>query len=476
MDRYIAIDLGAESGRIIVGDLTAIEVVHRFPNRPQLLGKSLYWDMLGLYAEIKQGLREAFRRFPGQIRGIGLDTWGVDYALLDEAGDLLGNPYHYRDQRTEGMMEQVFERVPKRTIFEETGIQFMSINALYQLAAHMRAKPQIVAAAHRLLTVPDLLNYWLTGVAVNEFSILTTTQLYNPRTRDWSWPLIDALGLPRRMFGRIVPPGTVLGPLLPHVAEEVGADPGVPVVAQACHDTACAVAAVPASVADWAYISSGTWSLLGIETREPIINDASFRFNFTNEGSADGGFRFLKDIIGLWIVQECKRSWDRDGPELSYAELTELAEAHGPAGFRIDANDERFLRPGLIADSMPERIRAYCRETGQKPPETPAEMTRGVLESLAELYARTLRELEQVTGRPIRVLHIIGGGSRNTLLCRLSAQATGLPVEVGPAEATAIGSIMLQALALGRLGSIAEGRRLVREHHGVSACPTENTL
>jgi rhamnulokinase len=252
-----------------------------------------------LYAEVKQGLREAFRRFPGEIHGIGVDTWGNDYALLDEAGDLLGNPYHYRDLRTEGVMEQVFERIPKRMIFEETGIQFMPINTLYQLAAHVRDKPQMLAAARRLLTMPDLLNYWLTGVPNNEFSNTTTTQLYNPRTRDWSWPLIDALGLPRRIFGQVVPSGTVLGPLLPHVAEEVGADPQVTVVAPACHDTGCAVAAVPASVDDWAYVSAGTWSLLGIETREPIINDASFRFNFTNEGGADGGFRFLKNIIGL---------------------------------------------------------------------------------------------------------------------------------------------------------------------------------
>lgn len=468
MAKYIAVDLGAESGRVIVGDVRQIDVVYRFANQPVRIGDSIFWDVLNIFAEIKKGLKQAFDRYPGQIRSIGLDTWGVDYALLDRQGELIGSVYHYRDPRTDGVPDQVFSLISKREIYEETGIQYLQINTIHQLYAHKKNKPGLVDQACYLMTLPNLLHYWLTGVIRNEYSHISTSQLYNPRKRDWSWRIIDALGFNRNWFGEIVASGTRLGRLLPHVAEEIGATQDVVVVATATHDTACAVAAIPAPPdSNYAYISSGTWSLLGIETPEPIINEKSYTYNFTNEGAAEGGIRFLKNIIGLWIVQECKRCWDQQNREYSYAELADLAREFGPAEFSIDANDPRFLKPGLIDDSMPDRIRSFCRERGQRQPESPAEIVRGVLQSLAGLYAESIEELEDVTGQSVAQLHIIGGGSQNTLLCELTAAAAGIPVYAGPVEATAIGNILVQAISMGEIESIEKGRELIREFHPI---------
>jgi rhamnulokinase len=468
MAKHAAVDLGAESGRVIVGEVREIEEVYRFENRPIRIGNSIFWDVLNIFAEIKTGLRHAFDRYGDRIRSIGLDGWGVDYALLDGQRDLIGGVYHYRDPRTDGVPQQVFSIVPKRAIYEETGIQYMQINTVHQLYAQKLQKPGLVDQACCLLTLPSLMHYWLTGVLCNEYTHVSTTQLYNPRTRDWSWRIIDALGFKREWFGKIVPSGTRLGALLPHVAEEIGAPEDTVVIASGTHDTACAVAAVPAPGKDrHAYISSGTWSLLGIETAEPIINDKSYAFNFTNEGAAGGGIRFLKNIIGLWIIQECKRHWDRSDRPYSYAELTDLARALGPVQFSIDVNDPRFLKPGLIDDSMPERIRSLCREQGQRPPDSPAEVVRGVLQSLAALYAASIRELEDAAGRTIEELYIIGGGSRNSLLCELTAEAAGIPVFAGPVEATAIGNILIQAMSMGEIDSPEQGRRLIRSSYRI---------
>jgi rhamnulokinase len=468
MEKYAAVDLGAESGRIVVGGVGAIEEVYRFDNQPVRIGNSIYWDVLGIHTEIKRGLKAAFSRYADQIRSIGLDSWGVDYALLDRQGDLIGGVYHYRDPRTDDVPEQVFSHISKREIYEETGIQYMQINTIHQLYAHGKAKPGLLEQACTLLTLPNLFHYWLTGQICSEYSHVTTTQLYNPREKDWSWRIIDALGFKREWFGQIVASGTQLGTLLPHVAEEIGAPPEVMVIASASHDTAGAVAAIPApGESNHAYISSGTWSLLGRESPEPIINEKSYAYNFTNEGSADGGIRFLKNIIGLWIVQECKRHWDRTDRKYSYGELTDLAREFGPASFSIDPNDPRFLKPGLIDDSMPERIRSFCREHGHRPPESPAEIVRGVLQSLAELYADSIRELEDVSGLPIEQLYIIGGGSQNTLLCELTAQEAGIPVFAGPVEATAIGNILVQAISMGEIASIEEGRKLIRASYPI---------
>lgn len=468
MDKYAAVDLGAESGRIVVGDVGEIQEVYRFENRPVRIGNSIYWDVLGIYTEIKRGLKEAFTAYPGRIRSVGLDSWGVDYALLDHQGDLIGGVYHYRDPRCDDIPQEVFSHISKREIYEETGIQHMQINTIHQLYAHGKAKPQMVEQARTLLTLPNLFHYWLTGKTCSEYSHVTTTQLYNPRSGDWSWRIIDALGFRREWFGQIVASGMKLGALLPHVAEEIGAPSDLPVIASASHDTASAVAAIPApGKSNYAYISSGTWSLLGCENPEPIINDKSYTYNFTNEGAADGGIRLLKNIIGLWIVQECKRHWDRSDRQYSYGELTDLAREFGPADYSIDCNDPRFLKPGLIDDSMPDRILAYCREHGQKEPQGPGEIVRGVLQSLAELYAASIRQLEDVAERSLEQLYIIGGGSQNTLLCELTAQAAGIPVLAGPVEATAIGNILVQAISMGELESIERGRELIRSSYAI---------
>lgn len=464
MAKHVAVDLGAESGRVIVGDCTAIEVVHRFANGPVTVGCSLYWDILGIFREVKAGLRKAFQAGGTGIRSIGVDTWGVDYALLDRSGDLIANPYHYRDARTEGVMEQVFRVVPWPQIHAEAGTQRVRIATLYQLFAHRAAKPWLVEQAHRLLMIPDLLHYWLCGVAANEYTIATTSQLYSHRANDWAWPLIDRLGFPRGLFGRLVMPGTVLGPLLPAVADEIGAPPDVQVVAPACHDTASAVAAAPCPEGPGhAWLSSGTWSLLGVDAARMLAGSRTLAHDLSNEGGADGKVRLLKNILGLWILQECRRAWAEQGRDLPYAEIAELADRDGPARFAIDVNDDRFIAPNRPGDAMPDRIRAWCRETGQPVPETPAGMARGILESLAARYARSIRELEEVTGECIVDLYVIGGGSRNALLCRLTAEACGIPVHAGPVEATALGNLLVQAIGLGEIRSMAEGRARVRD-------------
>jgi len=464
MEKFVAIDLGAESGRVIVGDLSKMEITYRFPNHLVRVKDSIFWDILGIFNEIKKGLKKAFKKYPNQIVSIGIDTWGVDYVLLDDDGDLLGNPYHYRDKRTDNIMEEVFSIIPKKEIFTETGIQFMQINTIYQLYSFAKNKPQVFGNAKYFLTIPDLLNHWLTGIIKNEYSIATTTQLYNPIERDWSIKIMNKLGLKKEIFGEIIMPGTKIGKLLPAIAQEIGVNSEVVVVAPACHDTGSAVAAVPVEDdTNYVYISSGTWSLIGIESPKPIINEKSFKFNFTNEGSANGGFRFLKNITGFWIIQECKKYWDEKVKSYSYDELTEIALKYGPADFRIDPDDLRFLRPGLIDDNMPDRIKDYCHETGQKISKTPAEIVRGVIESLAEKYTETIKMIEEITDRTLNEIYIIGGGCRNGLLCQLVANATDLPVYAGPVEAAAIGNLMIQAKSMGQIKSIVEGRKIIRK-------------
>ena len=464
MKKFIAIDIGAETGRVIVGDVSKMEIIYRFPNHLVRVKDSIFWDILGIFNEIKKGLKKAFEKYPNQIVSIGIDTWGVDYVLLDDDGDLLGNPYHYRDKRTDNIMEEVFKIIPKKEILTETGIQFMQINTIYQLYSFAKNKPQVFGNAKYFLTIPDLLNYWLTGIIKNEYSIATTTQLYNPIKKDWSTKILDKLGFKKEIFGEIIMPGTKIGKLLPAIAREIGADSKVVIIAPACHDTGSAVAAVPVEDnTNYAYISSGTWSLLGIETPEPIINEMSFKYNFTNEGSADGGFRFLKNVTGFWIIQECKKFWDEKVKSYSYNELTEIALKYGPANFRIDPDDSKFLKPGLIDDNMPDRIKTYCQETGQKVPESPAEITRGIIESLADKYTKTIKMIEEITGKSIKEIYIIGGGSRNSLLCKMVANTTGLSVFAGPVEATAIGNLMIQAKSMGQIKSIAEGRKIIKK-------------
>jgi rhamnulokinase len=456
----LAFDLGAESGRAVLGrfdgDRLRLSELHRFANEPVRLPDGLHWDVLRLFAEVKRGLALCAEKH-GRPASVGVDTWGVDFALLDREGTLLGNPYHYRDGRTEGMIDEACRRVPREEIFERTGIQFMRTNALYQLLSMALARSPLLEVAETFLTMPDLFNHWLSGRTVCEFTNATTTQCYDPRAGGWATSLLERLGIPSHFFPEVVPPGTVLGPLVPSVAEETGLG-DMPVVAPACHDTASAVAAVPASEEDWAYISSGTWSLVGAEVREPIITPESLASNFTNEGGVAGTFRLLKNVAGLWLVQECRRAWARQGEEYSYDELTRMAEAAPPFPAFIDPDDPLFFDP----PDMPRAIADYCLRSGQTPPQDRGSIVRCALEGLALKCRWVLDRIEKMQPRPIRVIHVIGGGSRNRALCQFTADASGRPVIAGPAEATAIGNILVQALALGHLSSLEEGRALVR--------------
>jgi rhamnulokinase len=461
VSKFLAFDLGAESGRAVIGHLDGdrlrLEEIHRFANGPVRVRDSLYWDALRLWSEIQHGLGLAASKYGSQLRSVGVDTWGVDFGLLAADGTLLGNPSHYRDSRTAGMLEEAFQTVPRTEIYERTGVQFMQINSLYQLLAMARTQSALLDAAGRLLHIPDLFNFWLSGQQANEFSIVTTSQCYNPRTSDWAWDLLGQLGIPTRVFGEIVPTGAVLGSLRPSVAETTGSPP-IPVVATASHDTAAAVAAVPAIDKNYVYLSSGTWSLMGVELDEPVINEKSLEYNFTNEGGVGHTFRFLKNIMGLWLVQECRRAWARAGQSLSYDELTQLA-AEAPAfGPLVSLAGDHFLAPG----NMPGRIQAWCRETGQTVPETPGQIVRAALESLALEYRWAAERLDEILGHRRPTIHIFGGGSQNGLLNQFAAGATGRTVIAGPVEATAIGNVLVQAIAMGEIESMAEGRALVR--------------
>lgn len=458
-NNLLAIDLGAESGRAILGTLRdgklSLDEIHRFPNIPAQLPDGLHWNILQLWTEIKNAIAMAARQCGKESFSIGVDTWGVDFGLLDRNGALVGNPYHYRDNRTDGMMEQAFARMPRERIFELTGIQFMQLNTLYQLLAMSVNHSPALDIAETFLTIPDLFNYWLTGEIACEFSNATTTQCYDPRKRDWSAPLLDAMNIPRRIFPKIILPGTMLGKLLPHVADQVGTQ--ATVIAPACHDTGSAVAAVPARNQNFAWISSGTWSIMGAELREPVITPASLKNNFTNEGGVGGTFRFSKNIAGLWLVQECRRQWAREGEEISYDELTRLAAQAKSFGTVIDVDDPSFLKPG----DMPARIRAYCERTGQAAPQSKGEIVRCALEGIALKYRFVLERLEEMIGHKLEPIHIVGGGTQNRLLSQFTGDATGRVVITGPVEATAIGNLMMQAIALGHIGSLADARAII---------------
>jgi rhamnulokinase len=393
---------------------------------------------------------------PGELAGLGLDTWGVDFALLDRAGDLLGNPYHYRDRRTAGIMERAFERVPRRDVFMTTGVQPMHYNTLYQLLAMVLAQDPQLDAAATMLTMPNLFAYWLCGQRVAERTHATTTQCLDAHTGGWAIGLLEALLIPTRILPPLAEPGTLLGLTSAEVSAETGLSP-VPVFAVACHDTASAVAAIPGLDIESAYISSGTWSLMGVETASPIITDAVLAAGFTNEGGVAGTTRLLRNIPGLWLVAECRRRWQRDGQDYGWDELIAAAERSPGLRSLIDPDDPSLLNP----PDMPAAIRALCRATGQEPPESVGAIVRCCLDSLALRCRATLDELAMVTGRRPKMLRVVGGGSRNRLLCQLIADACGLPLVAGPAEATAFGNLLVQAMAAGELNGLAEGRAAV---------------
>jgi len=453
-DAYLAFDLGAESGRAILGRLETgrldIREVRRFPNEPVRQNGSLFWDVLRLWHEIGQAL-DATAGTP--LKSVGVDGWGVDYALIGERGNLLENPYHYRDVRNEGMMDAVFERVSPEKIYSVTGIQFIQINTLFQFYAACRLTPQVVDAARALVTIPDLVNYWLCGRICSEYTVATTTQFVDARTRTWATRLLAEIGLPTRVLPEIVQPGTVIG----RIKGDASALAGTPVVAPACHDTASAVASVCAG-GTTAFISSGTWSLLGTEIDAPVITAKTRDLNFTNEGGVCGTIRLLKNIGGLWLLQACRRAWAAEGQPLDYDTLLSAARDDGLA-FQslIDPDHHAFLNP----TNMPAQIARYCRQTSQVEPSGPAAYARAILESLALKYRVVLESLEEVTGRRFDQIRIVGGGSRNRLLNQFTADATGRTVLAGPVEATALGNIGLQMLATGAVGSLAEARAVI---------------
>ena len=458
--KILAIDLGAESGRGLIGsfdgDRLALEIVHRFPNGGVHTLDTFHWDVLGLWREMLTTLRKASAEH-GPLASVGVDTWGVDFALVSKDGTLLGNPRHYRDPHTENIMDQAFAKVPRAEIFRQTGIQFMRFNSLFQLLALMRDRSPILDAAETMLFIPDLFHYWMTGIKVNEYTDASTSQMIQPGSRTWASDLIRTFGIPEKILGTLVQPGTVLGPLRTSAAASAGCA-SIPVIAPATHDTAAAVAAVPAVGESWAYISSGTWSLMGIETKTPLTDDRALNVNFTNEGGVGGTIRLLKNIMGLWLVQECRRAWERGGVTYDYAALMKMADAATPFASIVNPDDPSFVLP----TSMPGAIADYCRQTGQSVPEEPGDVVRCTLESLALRYRWVLERLEELAGKRLDTIHIVGGGCQNTLLCQLAADACNRPVIAGPVEATAIGNVLVQAIGLGLLSSLAEGRAVVR--------------
>lgn len=472
MKHYLALDLGAESGRAMLGTIQggklSLSEEHRFLTgaesvptmytdlKPQELDSdcSLLWDFTRFWHEIKKSIHLIGKKV--KIEAVGLDTWGVDFTLLDKKGMLVGTPYNYRDSRTNGMMEEAYKRLPKERIYELTGIQFMPINALYHLLAMTARNDPQFTVADKFLMVPDLFNYWLSGKAVAEFTETTTSQLYDPRKRQWSDEIIQAMGFPRHIFPEVVSPGTILGPLRDSVADETGAKPLV--IAPACHDTGSAVAAVPAEVDDFIWISTGTWSIVGMNTPEPIINESSFKYNFTNEGGIEGTYRFSKNVMGLWVVQQCRQQWINEGKEYSYTELTEWAQKADHLKSFVDPDYSGFLRPGKTA----ERVKEYCQITSQPVPQTEGEIIRAVLQGLALRYRYVIEKLEEVSGRRMSTIHTMGGGTKNKLLSQFTADALGRRVISGPIEATSIGNIIIQAIANKDIESWQEGMAIIR--------------
>jgi rhamnulokinase len=461
MLNMLAFDYGASSGRAIVGEydgnLLKLGEVHRFANEPVMTNGSLNWDILRLYHELKQGVGKGMKSGFKEFASIGIDTWGVDFGLLDSAGRLLGNPVHYRDTITEGILEEAFKIIPQKELYELTGIQFLEFNTLFQLLSMKHKRLANLDRAETLLFIPDLLRYFLTGEKSTEYTIASTSQMLDARRGGWASGLLEKFGLPVNILSGIVDAGTMAGRLSEAVSTEFGTA-RIPVVAVAEHDTASAVISVPALEGGYAYLSSGTWSLLGVETPSPVVNDSTFRLNYTNEGGLGRNTRLLKNIMGLWLYQECKKEWDRAGGNDSFDSLEAGAAAVAPFTAMIDPDDISFLRPGY----MTEKVRDYCIRSGQRPPETKPEIVRCILESLALKYRRTIEGLEEILGYKLTMLHIVGGGCKNTILSQFTANAIGRPVAAGPIEATAAGNIISQLLALGEVGNLLEGRELVR--------------
>ncbi len=462
--KVLAFDFGASSGRAMLfefdGQKITIDEIHRFSNDPVTVNGGMYWDFLRLFFEIKQGILKCVNGGHSDIQAIGIDTWGVDYGFFDKNGKLLGNPHHYRDTRTDGMIEKAAEICGgKEYIYKKTGIQFASLNSLYQMLSSVLEKDPTIEAADKVLFAPDIFNYFLTGVMKNEYTMASTTQLLDPYTKDWCYELIEKMGIPKDMFGEIIMPGTVIGTLTDEICEELGC-PKVPVIAVGAHDTASAVASVPVTEGDdYVYISSGTWALLGVENDEPIINDTSMKFNFTNEGGVGGKIRFLRNIMGLWIIQESRRQWQREGKDYSFAELEQQAWQAEPLASFIDPDYSAFGVPG----NMPKRIKEFCEKTGQTVPQTPGDVIRCAAQSLAFKIAMSVDGMEETLGRKINKIHMVGGGIKDSMVCQFTANASGRPVIAGPVEATSTGNAIVQLMALGKIKDLNTARAVIRD-------------
>lgn len=457
--KMLAIDLGASSGRGIVGGFDGKKLTlrenHRFSNDPVITNGRMYWDILRIFHEIKQSITKTVLE-KDNVSSIGIDTWGVDYALLDAKGRMLANPMHYRDTRTEDIVPFVEKYFSMDELYNKAGIQRINFNTIFQLAADKRDNPEMLAQAARMLNIPDLLNYFLTGNMANEYTVLSTGAILDANTREYAFDLLDRLEIPRKIFGEIVQPGYNVGKLLPQVQGETGkCDANVLTVAS--HDTASAVIAVPTQEEDFIYISSGTWSLMGTELKSPLISEQSNKHNLTNEGGAMGTIRFLKNIMGLWIIQESRRQWKREGNEYSFAQMEAWAKECKPFRSLIDPDHPSFATPG----NMPEKIREFCRQTNQPVPETVGEVVRCIYESLALKYRKTAESIEVLMGRKAKVIHVVGGGTKDKFLSQMTADACGIPVAAGPEEATAIGNLMMQAIAAGEVADLKQAREIV---------------
>lgn len=458
--RVLAFDFGASSGRAIIGcfdgDKITLEEVHRFSNDPVSVGGTVYWDVLRLFYEIKQGIIKA--KIAGGFDLIGIDTWGVDFGLIDSEGKLMENPVHYRDARTVGLVDEAFKTMPKEKLYGITGIQFMELNTLFQLISLKKYRPWMLERADKMLFMPDLFGYMLTGKMCAEYSIASTSQLIDLDKRTWSKEILDAFGIKESVFAPLVQPGTVLGELSKEVCEECGVDP-VPVISVCGHDTQSAITSVPCEDGDFAFLSSGTWSLFGTELDKPIVNETSMNINITNEGGFDGSTGFLKNIIGLWLIQESRRQWKREGKEYSYADLEKLALAAEPFKCFIDPDAPEFVPHGNI----PERVREFCRKTGQYVPETVGEIMRCIYESLAMKYRLTFEKLRECTERDYPVIHVIGGGTKDGLLCQMTANSCDRTVKAGPIEATVMGNVAVQLMSDGSVKNIGQARKIVAD-------------
>ncbi len=458
--RVLAFDFGASSGRAIIGcfdgDEITLEEVHRFSNDPVSVGGTVYWDVLRLFYEIKQGIIKA--KIAGGFDSIGIDTWGVDFGLIDSEGKLMENPVHYRDARTVGLVDEAFKTMPKEKLYGITGIQFMELNTLFQLISLKKYRPWMLERADKMLFMPDLFGYMLTGKMCAEYSIASTSQLIDLDKRTWSKKILDAFGIKESIFAPLVQPGTVLGELSKEICEECGVDP-VPVISVCGHDTQSAITSVPCEDGDFAFLSSGTWSLFGTELDKPIVNETSMNINITNEGGFDGSTGFLKNIIGLWLIQESRRQWKREGKEYSYDDLEKLALAAEPFKCFIDPDAPEFVPHGNI----PERVREFCRKTGQYVPETVGEIMRCIYESLAMKYRLTFEKLRECTERDYPVIHVIGGGTKDGLLCQMTASSCDRTVKAGPIEATVMGNVAVQLMSDGSVENIGQARKIVAD-------------